>query len=285
MSTASALPCALITGASAGIGEAFARMLAARGMPLVLSARRADRLEALAAELRAAYPVRVEVIVCDLAAIDAAQQLHAEIRRRGLVVDTLINNAGYGLTGYFLSQPWSAQAEFLQVMVTAPSELCHRFLPDMRERGHGRIINVASLAGHVPGSAGQTLYAGAKSYLIKLSQALALEYGRDGVRVCALCPGFTWSEFHDVTGSRALMAKMPKWMWMTAEEVVEDGWQAIERGQVVRVPGRINRLIKLAFKWLPDRLALRLLAKRSDEFRLAEPSRTNPPAAAPDETK
>ena len=286
MATASALPCALVTGASAGIGAAFARMLAARGMPLVLSARRADRLEALAAEIRAAHSVQVEVIVSDLADIDAAQHLHTEIRRRGLVVDTLINNAGYGLTGYYLSQPWSAQAQFLQVMVIAPSELCHRFLEDMRERGQGRIINVSSLAGHVPGSAGQTLYAGAKSYLIKLSQALALEYARDGIRVCALCPGFTWSEFHDVTGSRALMTEMPKWMWMTAEEVVEDGWKAIERGEVVRIPGRINRLIKTAFKLLPDRLALRLLARRSEQFRLAEPIPANPPAVAPpDEAK
>src|SRR5690606_32220993 len=127
------------------------------------------------------------------------------------------------------------QADFLQVLVTAPTELCHRLMPGMRKRGHGRVINVASLAGHVPGSAGQTLYAGAKSYRIKLSQALSIGYGPECVHTCALCPGFTHSEFHDVTGSRALMSKLPKWLWMDAASVVQQGLDAVERGDAVYV--------------------------------------------------
>ena len=260
---------ALITGASAGIGAAFARELARRGHPLVLTARRADRLQQLASELRTAFAIDVRVISCDLADPAAPASIMAELEREGVTVDMLLNNAGYGVTGYFLAQSWDVQATFLQVMVTAPTELCHRLLPGMRERGHGRIINVASLAAHVPGSAGQTLYAGAKSYLVKLSQALTLEYAHEGVHVCALCPGFTWSEFHDVTGSRALMSKLPRWMWMDAETVARQGLDAVDRGDAVYVNGAVNRTIKTVFKWLPDRLALRMIGRRSRAFRKA----------------
>lgn len=262
---------ALITGASAGIGAAFARELAARGTDLVLTARRRQQLDALAGELRAAHAVDVHVIPCDLADPAAPAFLQAEVDAAGIPVGMLVNNAGYGVTGYFLSQPWRVQADFLQVLVTAPTELCHRFLPGMRERGHGRIINVSSLAGHVPGPSGQTLYAGAKAYHIKLSQALTLEYAHEGVHTCALCPGFTHSEFHDVTGSRALMSKLPKWMWMDAATVAREGLDAVERGDAVFVNGRINRAIKTVFKLLPDRLALRMIGRRSRQFRKASP--------------
>lgn len=262
---------ALITGASAGIGAAFAHELAAGGIPLILAARRLDRLNDLAQTLRTAHSIQVEVMPCDLADRDAPRLLCAQIEQRGLSVDTLINNAGYGLTGYFLSQPWSAQADFLQVMVTAPTELCHRLLPAMCARGHGRIINVASLAGHIPGSAGQTLYAGAKSYLIKLSQALHLEYGNQGIHTCALCPGFTYSEFHDVTGSRALMSRLPKWLWMDAASVARQGLAAVERGDAVYINGRVNRLIKSVSKLMPDRLALHLIGRQSRRIRKTAP--------------
>ncbi|WP_440222022.1 SDR family NAD(P)-dependent oxidoreductase [Dokdonella sp. MW10] len=262
---------ALVTGASAGIGAAFARALASRGTPLVLVARRADRLESLAAELRTAHGIEVVVLPCDLADPHAPATLQAELEASGIFVGTLVNNAGYGVTGYLLSQPWETHAAFLQVLLTAPTELCHRFLPAMRERGFGRIVNVASLAGHVPGSAGQTLYAGTKAYLVKLSQALTLEYGDEGVHTCALCPGFTWSEFHDVTGSRELMSKMPRWMWMDADTVVAQGLDAVERGEAVLVNGRVNRLIKTMFKLLPDRMALRMIGRRSRQFRKAAP--------------
>ena len=262
---------ALITGASAGIGAAFARELAARKSNLVLTARRLDRLQSLASELEAAHSIKAVVIACDLADREAPRHLVAEVEQRGIHIDTLINNAGYGVTGYFLSQPWQTQADFIQVLMTAPTELCHRLLPGMRERGHGRIINVASLAGHIPGSAGQTLYSGAKSYLIKLSQALHLEYGHEDIHTCALCPGFTWSEFHDVTGSREMMSKLPKWMWMDAETVVRQGLDAVERGEAVHINGRVNKTIKSLLKLIPDRLTLRLMARQSKNFRKKTP--------------
>lgn len=265
-----ARPLTLVTGASAGIGAAFARDLAIRGHDLVLTARRVDRLESLADELRTKHGTTVTVLPADLAVPDAVHRLCDTLAERGLEVDWLINNAGYGLTGTFEASDWSAHEAFIRVLMTAPAELVWRLLPGMRRRGYGRIINVASLAGHVPSSAGHTLYAASKAYLIKFSQSLALENRHLGVNTCALCPGFTWSEFHDVTGTRDLMNKLPGFMWQTAEEVVREGVDAVERGEVVHVTGRVNRLIKALMKLLPDRLTLWLSAKESRRYRALE---------------
>jgi uncharacterized protein len=262
-----ARPLSLITGASAGIGAAFARALAARGHDLVLTARRTDRLETLASELRSQHNATVTVLTNDLAEPHAVEQLTQALDQRGLQVDWLINNAGYGVPGRFDANDWQVHADFLQVLVTAPTELAWRLIKGMRQRRYGRIINVASLAGHVPGSAGHTLYAASKAYLIKFSQSLALENQPRGVNVSALCPGFTRSEFHDVTGTRTLMNKMPDFMWQTAEEVVQQGIAAVERGDAVYVTGRVNRTIKAMFKLMPDRLALHMSAKQSKRYR------------------
>jgi hypothetical protein len=199
--------------------------------------------------------------------VAAAELLCAEIARQGLDVDVLINNAGYGVTGHYPAQPWPIHAEFLQVMVAAPCELAYRLLPDMQRRGYGRIVNVASLAGLIPGSAGHTLYAASKAFLIKFSQSLALENTGRGVNVCAVCPGFTYSEFHDVTGTRPIVSKMPNWMWLSAERVAREGIEAVERGDAVWVTGRANRIIKAMAKLVPDRFALRFVQKRSKNFR------------------
>ena len=260
-------PLSLITGASAGIGTAFAHELAARGHDLVLVARRVERLQALAERLRGGHPGTITVLPLDLADPAAPRQLCESLAQRQLAVDWLINNAGYGVPGTFEANAWGTHADFLQVLMTAPTELAWRLLPGMRERGHGRIINVASLAGHVPGSAGHTLYAASKAYLIKFSQSLALENRGHGVHVSALCPGFTRSEFHDVTGTRALMDKLPGFMWLSAQEVARQGVEAVERGVVVHVTGRVNQSIKVLFKLMPDRLALWLSARESRRYR------------------
>jgi uncharacterized protein len=258
---------ALVTGASAGIGAAFARELAKRGNAIVLTARRLGRLEAVAAELRASYGVHVECIPADLADPQAPRILCEEIQRRGIAIDTLVNNAGYGVTGSFTVPSWQTHTDFLQVMITAPCELVYKLLPAMQQRNSGRIINIASLAGMVPGSAGHTLYGAVKSFLIKFSQSLGLENIAHGVKVCAVCPGFTYSEFHDVTGTRSLVSKMPKWLWMSAEEVARTGLDATDRGEIVYVTGRVNRAIKGLLKLIPDRLALRGMQKQSGNFR------------------
>jgi short-subunit dehydrogenase len=263
----SSRPLSLITGASSGIGAAFARQLVALGHDLVLTARRADRLEALATELRGQHAVQVTVLPHDLADPGTPRALCEALEQRDLQVDWLINNAGYGVPGTFVANDWATHADFLQVLLTAPTELAWRLLPGMRQRGHGRIINVASLAGHVPGPAGHTLYAASKAYLIKFSQSLALENGAAGVNVCALCPGFTWSEFHDITRTRDKMNKLPGFMWLSAEEVVHQGIAAVERGDAVYIPGRVNRTIKAAIQLLPDRLAMWLSARESKRYR------------------
>ncbi|MBU6248845.1 MAG: SDR family oxidoreductase [Xanthomonadaceae bacterium] len=260
-------PRSLVTGASAGIGEAFARALAARGHDLVLVARRAERLHALAEALRARHGSDCVVLDADLADPQAPARICETLEARGLRVDWLVNNAGYGLPGTLVANPWQAHADFVQVMMTAPTELAWRLLPGMRERKHGRIVNVASLAGFVPGTAGHTLYAASKAYLVKLSQSLALENRDAGVHVSALCPGFTWSEFHDVTGTREKMNSMPGFMWLTADEVAREGIDAVERGRVVHVPGRVNRTIKAVTELLPDRLALWLSHRQSARYR------------------
>jgi short-subunit dehydrogenase len=257
---------ALVTGASAGIGAEFARQLAARGCDLVLTARRDDRLQTLASDLRVRHGIGALCIADDLADPAApARIVHAATRGGG--IDILINNAGYGVPGRYDKVDWASHTRFMQVMAMAPLELCHLLLPAMRERGWGRIVNVASLAGLVPATAGNTLYGPVKAFLVRVSQALAAENRGHGIHVCALCPGFTHSEFHDVSQARNLVSQLPGWMWSLADDVVRQGLDAVERGRVVCVPGRANRTIKVLMDSLPDRLALALLAGRAKHFR------------------
>jgi short-subunit dehydrogenase len=266
----SSRPLSLVTGASSGIGAEFARQLATLGHHLVVTARRTDRLDALAGELRDRHGIEVTVLPSDLADREAPRELCDALAQRGLQVDWLINNAGYGVPGSFLANDWKTHADSLQVLITAPTELARRLLPGMRERGYGRIVNVASLAGHVPATAMHTLYAASKAYLIKFSQSLALENRDTGVNVCALCPGFTWSEFHDVTGTREKMDKMPAFMWLNAQDVVRQGIAAVERGESMLITGRVNRAIKAVFQLMPDRLANRLSARQAKRYRNAD---------------
>jgi short-subunit dehydrogenase len=260
---------ALVTGASAGIGEALARVFAEHGFDLVLVARRAERLQALSRELGDRFQVDARVLVADLADPAAPARIFEKCRVGGRQVDALVNNAGYGLGGGFLDSSWEAHARFIQVMVTAPAELTWRFLPGMLDRGYGRIINVASLAGLVPASAGHTLYGASKAFMITFSESVALETRRHGVHVTALCPGFTYTEFHDVSGTRELVSQLPKWMWMDAESVARDGYDAVMRGQIVHVPGRANRTIALLVRLLPQSLLTSITRRQGRRFRKA----------------
>jgi short-subunit dehydrogenase len=246
----------LITGSSSGIGAAFAEVFASKGFDLVITARREDRLRALAERLERLHGRRVHVLVSDLSRPEAPAELCAAIVARGLVIDGLVNNAGYGVPGTFVSQPWARQQAMLQVMVTSLVELTHRLLPGMIERRYGRIINVASLAGLVPAPAGHTLYAATKSCAIKFSEALAHEGRPHGVHVTAVCPGFTFSEFHDVTGTREQVSQLPGWMWMDAPTVARQGYDAVMAGQWLLVNGRANRTIAVLVRLLPQRIVM-----------------------------
>ncbi len=267
------MPTALVTGASAGIGAALARVYAANGYDLVLTARREDRLQKLAAALATQHGVKTTVFAADLSDPAAPQHLYDRITAQGLTIDALINNAGYGVPGYFVNTNWASQRDFLQVLVTAPTHLCHLFLPGMIERGFGRILNIASLVGLLPSTPGQSLYGGAKSYIVQLSQTLWAETRGTGVHVTALCPGFTYSEFHDVTGTRARVNRLPKFMWMDAETVARQGFAAVEANRAVYVNGAVNRALATLAKALPRRVALRLVAGQSKSFRPQKPTK------------
>jgi uncharacterized protein len=262
-------PLALITGASAGIGAEYARQMAAAGYDLALTARRRDRLDELAAELGRDHGAECLVIPADLADPQAPQAIVAAIEQAGRVTEVLVNNAGYAVAGFFNQADWNEHQRFLQVMVTAVTELSYRVLPGMRELGRGGIINVASLAGIVPGSSGHTLYAAVKSYMIALSESLAMENARSGLCIQALCPGFTYSEFHDVVGTRDIVSKMPNHMWMKADEVVAISLARFgdPKAPVMLVPGRFNRFIAMLARKLPYRVAFALVRRRSGEFR------------------
>lgn len=259
----------LVTGASSGIGEAFAEVFAAEGFDLVITARRQDRLNAVQTRLQEKYGSRVEVIVEDLEQPAAPARLCAEIEARGLKIDVLVNNAGYGVSGSYLSRSWDVHARFLQIMVATVAELTYRLLPGMVDRQYGRIINVASLAGLVPAPAGHTLYAAAKAFVIKFSEALAHEGRKSGVLVTALCPGFTYSEFHDVTGTRAMMNRMPGFMWLSAGEVARQGYRAVMAGEPIVVTGRLNATIATLVRVLPQWLVLGLGRRIGRSYRKA----------------
>jgi short-subunit dehydrogenase len=260
---------ALITGASAGIGAEFSRQLAAQGLDVVLVARRRERLLELAAELKRRYAVSASVIRCDLADPNAAKYIVSRLHTEGTHIDYLVNNAGYGVPGKFNSSEWQSHADFLAVLVTVVTELTYLLLPAMQAKQWGRVINVASVAALVPGSAGHTLYAASKAFLVKFSESLAMENHESGVHVIALCPGFTYSEFHDVTGTREQVSKLPKRMWMDAADVVRSGILAIEQKQPlpVVIPGAYYKRIAILTRLLPQGLMLRYMRRRAKDFR------------------
>ena len=251
----------LITGASAGIGAALARVYAEKGWDLVLTARRETALTALAEEIWKTHGQTATVITADLADPDAPARLVEAIAARGLQVDGLINNAGFSRTTGFLQTDPAQHAAMVQVMPSAPVALSRLLLPGMLERGFGRIVNVASLAGQMPATGGDTLYGPIKSFLIKASQGLWLETRGTGVHVTALCPGYTLTEFHDANGTRAeVSSAYPAWMWQTAEHVARVAYDACEADRPRVTPGVMNNVMAGLAKLLPDGVALNMVA-------------------------
>lgn len=250
---------ALITGASAGIGKAFADALAAGGVNLVLVARRADRLQQAAQALREAHGIDVATISADLSDPTAPVRIHEETESRGLVIDYLINNAG--VAGPDLLEPdnWQANAGFHQLMMIAPAHLCHLYVPAMRARRWGRIVNVASVAARIP-RAGGCNYGPAKAFLVALSEELSLTLKAEGIKVCALCPGFTHTEFHNEGSAAELKANTPAFAWYEAETVVKEGLRALERGRSVYVSGRMYRWMDPFFQSVWTRRLFKIAA-------------------------
>lgn len=239
----------LITGASAGLGAALAREYAMRGWDLVLLARREDRLMALAAELNAAHGTQCRVMAADLFSETAVPDLMADLG--DMQIDGLINNAGYGHPGTFLASDWDDHRRFNHLMSVVPVELTRALLPGMVDRGFGRVMQVASLAGHMPGSKGHTLYAAVKAYLIKFSESLNAEMMETGVHVSALCPGFVLTEFHDVNGTREGINSLPGFMVMDADICAKLAADALESNKAVFISGRVNRFLARLNRWAP----------------------------------
>ncbi len=255
----------LITGASAGIGLELARICAAeRNARLVLVARREDRLRALADEIRSAHGTPVEVIATDLGAEGGADALAAELERRGLAIDVLVNNAGFGQLVPFVGQEPARFEEMIRLNVTALTALTRHLVPAMVARRRGLVLNVASTAAFVAGP-WMAVYYATKAYVLSFSVALADELRGTGVTVSALCPGPTTSEFQAVAGmDRAKVFSTRLLAVMDARSVAEIGWRGARRGKTIVVAGFLNRLSVLALRLAPRTLASRLVRGIND---------------------
>jgi short-subunit dehydrogenase len=243
---------ALITGASSGIGETFARKLAARGFDLILVARRADRLEQIARELQ----VRTEIVAADLTTEEGLAATEQAIAAcPGL--EMLVNNAGFGTLGRFWQTSLAGQESMHRLHVLATMRLTRAALTGMTERKRGSIINVSSVAAFGQ-SEGNVSYCATKAWMNSFTEGLAMELRAAGspVRVQALCPGFTVTEFHDTLGmDRGLI---PSWLWMTSEEIVETSLRALERNKVIVIPGWKYKLAVAFLKSMPFAVRMRL---------------------------
>ncbi len=243
---------ALITGASSGIGAAFARALAERGMHLVLVARSQDKLEALANEVTQKYAIRAEVIPADLGQGKAVAFLQQEVERRGLSVDLLVNNAGFGTHGYFEEIAPERDQEEVMVNIAAVVGMCHAFLPAMAARGEGGIINIASTAAFQP-TPYMPVYGASKAFVLSFSVALAEEYRKQGVRILALCPGATKTPFFDIASEEAAVGRK-----RTVEQVIATGLRAFERGRSIVIDGANNSLLAQSSRLAPRALVARM---------------------------
>ncbi len=248
---------ALVTGASAGLGLLFAEALARQGYDLILTARRTARLEGLAMAIRTQTGVKVDVIPADLAEPGAVAGLMAEIGKRGLAVNTLINNAGFGLSGAVVDQDAGELGRMIELNCRALVELCHAVLPGMIQMRSGGILNVASTAAFQPGPHMAVYYA-SKAFVLSFSEALHEEVRRQGVHVAALCPGPTATEFFDAAGTSADFAL--KKLAGDPAKVVRDGLKALEANRAVKVSGAMNAVMAGSVRFTPRWLIRRVVA-------------------------
>jgi short-subunit dehydrogenase len=236
---------ALVTGATAGIGNAFARALAARGANLVLVARDTARLEAVAGELRAGHGVDVEVLGADLADREQLEQVAVRLRDEARPVDMLVSNAGFGLKQRFVGGDLASEERALDVMARAVLVLSSAALPGMVDRGRGALVTVSSVAGFMPSGT----YSAVKAWATTFTMSLAGELAGTGVTATALCPGFTHTEFHGRAGIR--MGRVPEIVWLDADELVAACLADVERGRSLSVPGLQYKLAVTAMRHLP----------------------------------
>jgi short-subunit dehydrogenase len=234
---------ALVTGATAGIGECFTRLLAQNGYNLVLVARDLPRLQERATALESKFDISTVVLQADLSSNEGCSMIEQYIRDNQ--IDVLINNAGFGINKAFTVSQLDAEQALLDVLVRTPMRLMHVALPGMKERDKGVIINVSSVAGWIAGGT----YSASKSYLTVLSESLHTELTGTKVKISALCPGFTRTEFHQ--RGRMSMKGLPKFMWLNADKLVEQSWKDAVNGKAVSVPGWQYQLLTFVMRYAP----------------------------------
>lgn len=270
-----ALPTALITGSTAGLGAAFARQLAAQGYDLVLVARDADRLRTQAHSLSTQYGIRARRLVADLTTDDGVADVRDRLEDTTQPVHLLVNNAGHGLAGDFADTDLEDELKLLRLHVQTTVELCHAAAQTMRRQRGGRIINVASVAGYT--STGT--YSAAKAYVINFSEALHEQLARYGVVVTALCPGLVRTEFHDRSGISVDRAK--GWMWLNADDVVREGLAANAQGSKVHIPSRTYQAVTATLKVMPDSVVRWAYSKRDSAAAVAADEQVDISSPAP----
>jgi len=244
---------ALVTGASSGIGYEFSRLLAGQGYNLVLVARSADRLAEIARELTAAHPIKAEVVALDLSQPDAPSQLFAEVKARGLTVDVLINNAGFGDLSHYANCDWEIQRQMIQVNVTTLAQLTRLFLREMVERKSGKILNVGSTGAFAPVPY-MAVYGASKAFVLSFSEALSAELQGTGVTVTALCPGVTKTGFFRRSKSEGMFLK--RLNEMDARDVAWIGYRALMKGKASVVSGWFNKIMIASMRLTPRGVVL-----------------------------
>jgi len=237
---------ALVTGATAGIGESFTRLLADNNYNIVLVARDLPRMQERARELETRFKVSTHVIQADLATDDGCAIVEKYITSNQ--IDVLINNAGFGLNKAFTMSELVAEQQMMDVLVRTPMRLMHSTLPGMKERNKGIVINVSSVAGYIAGGS----YSAAKSYLTVISESLNTELAATNVKVSALCPGFTRTEFHQ--RARMSMKGLPNFMWINSDDLVAQSWSDALKGKAVSIPGWQYQLLVFVIQTLPRTL-------------------------------
>ncbi|HAN25996.1 MAG: short-chain dehydrogenase [Microbacterium sp.] len=245
---------ALITGASAGLGAEYARQLAQRGASLVLVARSHDALEQLASQLRGSYGVEVETLAVDLLKRRERAKVEARLRDRARPIELLINNAGFGLPLAFERNDVELEVSHLKLHVEVPLRLTHAALGAMLERGRGRIVNVASVAGFLP----RSTYGACKGWLISFSRWANVQYTPRGVTVTAVCPGFTHTSFHERMGLAPGNEGVPSGLWLDASLVVSESLRDVARGKSVSIPSLRYKILVRLTALLPDAIAARI---------------------------
>jgi short-subunit dehydrogenase len=251
---------ALVTGASAGIGEEIARALARRGHGVTLVARRKERLDAIASQLASEHRIRAEALACDLTDADARDRLAGQIDELGLIVEIVVNNAGFGYSGSFTDADRERQLAMVRVNVESVVDFTGRYLPAMVGRGRGAVINIASTAAFQP-LPGTATYGATKAFVLSFSEAVHSELGGTGVSLTAVCPGPVRTEFTQAAGIAAAEENTPGVIWMSAAEVAEQAVDAADKGKRAIVPGKLNYAGSLFGRHSPRVLSLPL-AKR-----------------------